>query len=99
VLHETLDTNAKKQEGSATTTVEATEPQSMQQRGLQGERRAKERQAQRGLVEEEPADRKIKTFTYAHASGKYLGRQAAGQQRPNDGVLRLRRKIQGMNPG
>jgi hypothetical protein len=33
-----------------------------------------------------------------HASGKYLDRQAAGTQRPNDVVLRLRRNIQGMNP-
>jgi hypothetical protein len=35
---------------------------------------------------------------HMHASWKYLGRQAAGQQRPNDDVLRLRRNIQGMNP-
>ncbi len=49
--HETLDTNAKKQAGSATTKVEANEPQRMQQRGLQAKEGSRETGAKRSLVE------------------------------------------------
>ncbi len=60
MLHETLDTNAAKQEGSAMTTVEAREPQAMRERGLQEKERHKRNGRKEGLVEEEQADRKIR---------------------------------------
>ena len=59
LLDETLDMHAKKQEESAMTTVEVREPQTTRERGLQDKTRAQERQAERDLVEEKQAERKI----------------------------------------